>query len=64
MPEKHLKLPSVIDVTGLSQSTIYRMMSDGAFPRPVALGKRRVAWPESVISKWLADRAAATPMAA
>jgi prophage regulatory protein len=64
MPEKHLKLPAVIDVTGLSQSTIYRMMSEGAFPRPVALGKRRVAWPESAITNWLADRKSTTKIAA
>ncbi|MEX2741105.1 helix-turn-helix transcriptional regulator [Rhizobium mongolense] len=63
MPEKHLRLPSVIEVTGLSRSTIYGMMSAGKFPRPVALGKRLVAWPESVIAKWLAERAAATAMA-
>lgn len=64
MPEKHLRLPAVIDVTGLSRSTIYAMMSEGNFPRPVPLGKRLVAWPESVISKWLAARAAVMPIAA
>jgi len=64
MLDKHLRLPSVIEATGLSRSTIYDMMSEGKFPRPVALGKRLVAWPESVIAKWLADRAAAMPMAA
>lgn len=65
MPEKHLRLPAVMDVTGLSRSTIYAMMSKGEFPRQVTLGRRVVAWPESVISKWLAERAAAArPMAA
>jgi prophage regulatory protein len=64
MPEKHLRLPAVIDVTGLSRSTIYAMMSEGSFPRPVPLGKRLVGWPESAISKWLAARAATMSIAA
>ena len=64
MPEKHLRLPAVIDVTGLSRSSIYAMMSKGEFPRQVTLGKRVVAWPESAISKWLAERAVASQVAA
>lgn len=64
MPEKHLRLPAVMDTTGLSRSSIYAMMSQGAFPHPVRLGKRLVAWPESAISKWLSERASARPVAA
>lgn len=64
MLEKHLRLPAVIDVTGLSRSTIYAMMSQGRFPRPVALGKRVVAWPESAIAKFLRERAAAIQVVA
>jgi predicted DNA-binding transcriptional regulator AlpA len=30
-----LKLANVIAATGLSSSTIYRMMDDGQFPRPL-----------------------------
>lgn len=63
MLEKHLRLPAVIDATGMSRSTIYDMMSEGKFPRPVNLGKRLVAWPETAIAKWLSERAA-TAMAA
>lgn len=57
MLEKHLRLPAVVDATGLSRSTIYAMMNEGSFPRPVTLGKRLVAWPETAIAKWLAERA-------
>ena len=64
MLDKHLRLPAVINATGLSRSTIYAMMSEGKFPRPVALGKRLVAWPESAIAKWLSERAAAPSIAA
>ncbi|MCD4512794.1 AlpA family phage regulatory protein [Brucella pseudogrignonensis] len=56
MVERHLRLPAVVEITGLSRSTIYYMMSDGKFPRPINLGKRIVAWPESVIATWLLER--------
>jgi prophage regulatory protein len=56
MVEKHLRLPAVIDVTGLSRSTIYDKMKDGTFPRPVNLSKRAIAWPESIIGQWLSSR--------
>jgi len=42
--------------TGLSRSTLYQYMKDGAFPKPVQLGLRAVGWLESDISKWIAAR--------
>src|SRR3546814_17227601 len=41
---------------GLGRSTIYRWMSEGKFPRPVQLGGYSVAWAESEIDGWVADR--------
>lgn len=51
-----IRLPAVIDVTGLARSTIYKGMADGTFPQSIQLGPRAVGWPESVIQKWIADR--------
>ena len=59
MADKHLRRPAVESLTGLSRSTIYDLMAKGAFPRPVRLTAKAVAWPESVIAEWLASRAAA-----
>ena len=56
MPEHHLRRPAVEIVTGLSRSTIYEMMDRGEFPRPIRIGRRAVAWPESSVLAWLADR--------
>ena len=42
--------------TGLSRSTLYQYMKDGAFPKPVQRGLRAVGWLESDISKWIAAR--------
>ena len=56
MAERILRRPEVQTRTGLSRSTLYAMMAEGRFPRPVKLGKRAVGWPESAIDRWLESR--------
>ena len=51
-----LRLPAVLARTGVSRSTIYKMVSIGSFPAPVRIGMRAVAWVEQDIEKWLAGR--------
>lgn len=46
----------VEDRTGLARSTIYQLISEGRFPRPVRLGGRSVGWPEEEIDAWLQER--------
>ena len=47
-----LRLRAVMHVTGLSRSTLYRLIADGQFPRPVRLGARAVAWRRSDVDAW------------
>lgn len=56
---KALRIKDVIDKVSLSQSTIYKMISQGEFPKPFPLGPARVAWIESEIDEWLTEKAAA-----
>jgi prophage regulatory protein len=51
-----LRLPSVLSVTGLGRSTIYRLIADGCFPRPVRLASRAVAWRQADIAEWTIAR--------
>lgn len=51
-----LRLPSVMRVTGLGRSTIYRLIAEGQFPRPVQLASRAVAWRRSDIDGWSQTR--------
>lgn len=54
LPEKRfIRLPEVIRRTGLSRATIYRMMSQGAFPRSKSLGKRIACWDSGEIDAWI-----------
>lgn len=60
MPEKYYRLPKVREfAAGLSTTTIYRLMGEGKFPRPVRIGGRAVAWKESDLLQWQAARSAA-----
>ena len=51
-----LRRPEVEVRTGLSRSTIYAMMDEGTFPRPLRLGKRAVGWPDHIIAEFLQSR--------
>ena len=50
-----LRLPEVKARTGLSRSTIYARVAEGAFPTPVSLGGRAVGWVASEVEDWLND---------
>jgi prophage regulatory protein len=54
-----LRMPDVVRMTGLSESTIERRYKAGTFPKPFHLSPRRIGWPASKIKQWLAERDAA-----
>lgn len=55
-PERLLRLPEVETLTGLKKTTIYAGMKAGTFPHCIRLSTRAVAWPESRIATWQAQR--------
>ena len=55
-----LRLGDVLVRSGLSRSSLYRLMAIEAFPRPLKVGVRAVRWRESEIEDWLASRPRAT----
>jgi prophage regulatory protein len=58
-PQKFLRLPSVLSRVPYSRPNLYRLIRLGRFPRPVSLGGRAVAWVESEVDGWMAERLAA-----
>jgi len=50
-----LRLKAVLDLTGLSRSTLYRKIELGAFPRQIRISERCVGWREGDIERWLAN---------
>ena len=51
-----LKLPAVLETTGLSRSSIYDFVKKNTFPAPVRLGQRAVGWKSDEIAAWLEQR--------
>jgi len=55
-----LRMASVIQVTGLARSTIYKLIAEDKFPSPVRLVGRAVAWRRADLERWTADRPTVT----
>jgi prophage regulatory protein len=50
------RLKQVINVTGLSRMTIWRLERAGEFPQRRQLGLRSVAWLQSEVEEWIERR--------
>jgi prophage regulatory protein len=59
LPGQMLRMPAVISLTGLSRSTIYRLIDSGEFPRGVKLTRHTTAWPATEVADWIQSRIAA-----
>ena len=59
MEQEHLdgflRMREVLALLRVSRSTLNRWIREGAFPRPVKLGKRAVRWRRSDIEGWLKE---------
>ncbi len=56
--DRLVRLPEVEGLTGCKKSTIYALIGDGKFPKPVRLSARHVAWAETAVLQWVQDRIA------
>lgn len=56
--ERFLRLPEVLHLCGLSRSSVYDLISREAFPKQISLGGKNVAWAQSEITVWMAERIA------
>lgn len=54
--QKLLRLSEVRDRVPYSRSTIYQLIAQGKFPKPISIGERAVAWLESEIDEWIEGR--------
>lgn len=49
----------LVELTGLSPATIWRMRRRGDLPDPIRLSPGRVGWREADIERWIEQRAQA-----
>jgi prophage regulatory protein len=55
----YLRIKHVLERVSLSRSTLYNLIAQGAFPRPVPLSARAVCWLDQDIDTWMLERLAA-----
>ena len=53
-----LRLQQVQALTGLSRSTLYKLISERNFPASIALAGRAVAWDSQAVDAWIESRIA------
>lgn len=51
-----IRLPDVLQMSGLSKATIYRLESVGAFPNRVRISQGTVGWYLHEVEQWVLER--------
>ena len=55
--EQHvIRIQELMQITGVSRSSIWRWVKSGDLPPPIALGPNCIGWLSAEIYKWLEDR--------
>ena len=58
MSDHMIRLPQVINATGLPRSSLYAKIAEGEFLMPIELGQRSVGWSAAEIDSWIEERIA------
>lgn len=56
-PRRILRLPQVIEKSGLGRDSVYKGAREGWFPKPIKLTERASGWFEDEIDQFLEQRA-------
>ena len=56
MSYRLLRIKDVVQITGLSRSSIYKFIEEGKFPKQIYLSQRTVAWSKADIDEWVQSR--------
>ncbi|MFO1104345.1 MAG: AlpA family phage regulatory protein [Methylocystis sp.] len=52
-----IRIKTVLARTGLSRSTLYRVIAEAAFPRQAPSSINGAGWRESAVNRWIANPA-------
>lgn len=56
MEDKILRWPQVQEMTGLSRTTIWRLIRAGKFPASVKITSHATGWSRAQVAAWVASR--------
>jgi prophage regulatory protein len=51
-----VRMSRLVEMIGLSRSTIWKLLSEGQFPNPIRLGSRSIAWRVKDVEECLQSR--------
>jgi prophage regulatory protein len=51
--DRILRIKTVMQLTGLSRSTLYRKVQRGEFPKQIKLSERCAGWRKSAVHAWM-----------
>jgi prophage regulatory protein len=54
-PDRILRIATVLNMTGLTRSTLYRKINEGSFPKQIQISAHCTGWRESSVMAWLAE---------
>jgi prophage regulatory protein len=55
---RFLRINEVRERIGLGRTSIYKMVNEGTFPKPVRVLGKKVAWIDSEVDEWMMQRIA------
>jgi|SRR5580692_3302536 prophage regulatory protein len=59
-PMRLLRLPQVMQQTGLKKTKLYALQKEGSFPMRTQITPNSVGWVEEEVNAWIAGRVAAS----
>ena len=54
--ERFLRIPEIVQRTGMSKATVYNRINQGLFPKQIPIGANLVVWLESDVQKWMQEQ--------
>jgi prophage regulatory protein len=51
--DRLIRLKELLEIVPLGRSTVWKLVSEGRFPKPVKLSPRTTAWRESEVMDWM-----------
>lgn len=56
MTKRLIRIPEVLNKTGMGRTMLYELIKRGEFPKQYYITERIVAWQESEVDQWIDDR--------
>lgn len=56
--DRFVRMNELVTIVGLAKSTIYELIANNKFPKPIHLTERTSVWRVSTVMNWVAEKEA------